>query len=526
MAVSDVLRALDAMGDPEIRAELACGRLEVLADHDAFDDHERGLVAAAAAGYPTVGGFSFADLERGSDHAGARVEAGTFGAYGEAVRYTDSAHTEAWDGDPDPPPVLPPVRATDPSEVVGAPSFATYADRCLYDSDTGYYSTGEVRFGFDGHFWTYPQRMSPLFGWMVAESVRTIVDEWTWDGRLADVDPLTILELGGGEGRLARDVLEYVWAEGHQTWTPYRDGLRYVLGDRSEAMRYRQSEALADLIEQGRAEVRPIDATALDWDGPFRGVMVANELLDALAHECLRVGTDGEVVRVHVQSTDAGLRELEVPLSWGWFDEHGQAGPYPDQLGPYLARVLPMVDEVRDTGYEPADLYWAPALPGLIARVAEILRRPDSLGVALIIDYGDTTMDGIDTDESRLRVYDDDQVHGIDPYRSPGRSDLTWDVDYGEVGRLARLNGLRVRFAGPQGALEVPPVDLASAEALDLLVPGRFAEGAVTPAHALAAALLLVTEFRAASSGFHVMMLAATDVPFPDNAFGPRQRLG
>ena len=83
-----------------------------------------------------------------------------------------------------------------------------------------------------------------------------------------------------------------------------------------------------------------------------------------------------------------------------------------------------------------------------------------------------------------------------------------------------------MKFAGPQGALEVPPVDLASAEALDLLVPGRFDEGAVTPAHALAAALLLVTEFRAASSGFHVMMLAAPDVPFPDNAFGPRQRLG
>ena len=149
-----------------------------------------------------------------------------------------------------------------------------------------------------------------------------------------------------------------------------------------------------------------------------------------------------------------------MPLSWGWFDEDGEAGPFPDQLGPYLARVLPMVDEVRDTGYEPADLYWAPALPGTIARLAEILRRPDSLGVAVIIDYGDATIDGIDTDESRLRVYGSDQVHGSDPYRSPGQSDLTWDVDFGEVGRLARANGLRVKFAGPQGALEVPPVDL------------------------------------------------------------------
>jgi len=61
---------------------------------------------------------------------------------------------------------LTPTGCTDPAQVAGAPSFAAFADRCLYDPDTGYYSTGEVRFGFDGHFWTYPQRMSPLFGWL------------------------------------------------------------------------------------------------------------------------------------------------------------------------------------------------------------------------------------------------------------------------------------------------------------------------------------------------------------------------
>ncbi len=526
MAVSDVLRALDAMEDPALRAALAEGRLDAVDVDGELDEDERDLVQAAAAGYPAGELSSFAELTSGPGASAGRIEAGWFGAYGDAVRYTDSAYTLAWDGSPDLPPPLEPLRAAEPGEVVGAPSFAAFAERCLYDDEQGYYSTGAVRFGTDGHFWTYPQRMSPMFGAMVGESIRTIVDEWTWAGRLDDVDPLTILELGGGEGRMARDLLDHVWAPDTHTWAPYRDGLRYVLGDRSQAMRERQLDHLADEVAAGRAEVRTIDAVDLTWEGPFRGAIVANELLDALTHECLRVDADGQVVRVHVSETPAGRGELEVPLAWGWFDAAGRPGPVPDELTAYLDRVLPMVEQVRDTGDPPADLYWAPALPTLIANLADVLTRPGSLGVAIFIDYGDATIDGIDSDDSRLRVYGADQVHGRDPYRSPGSNDLTWDVDFGEVGRLARRHGLRVRFAGPQAALEVPPIDLAAPDVLDRLVPGRVEEGAVTAAHALAAALLLVTEFRAPSSGYRVMMLAAADVPFPENAFGPRQRLG
>ena len=42
----------------------------------------------------------------GTEPTAGRVEAGRFGAYGDAVRYTDSVYTEAWDGYPDAPPML------------------------------------------------------------------------------------------------------------------------------------------------------------------------------------------------------------------------------------------------------------------------------------------------------------------------------------------------------------------------------------------------------------------------------------
>ena len=492
-------------------------------DEDALDDHERELVTAAAAEYPTVDTDSFVDLTRTGELGGEAVDPRWFGAYGDAVRYTDSAYTEAWDGDPDAPERPEPRRAADPSEVVDAPSFCAFADHSLYDPDEGYYSTGQVRFGFDGDFWTYPQRMSPLFGWMVAESVRTIFDEWTWDGRLADVDPLTVLELGGGEGRLAEDLLDYVFAEETETWAPYRDDFRYVLGDRSAAMRHRQREALADHVEAGRVEVRSIDATALAWDGPFRGVIVANELLDALAHECLRVGSDGEVARVHVLDTPDGRTELEVPARLGLVRRGGRRPALPR-----AARALPGPGATHGRrgprhgvprrrpvlGTEPARPDGQPGRSAATPREPRRghhhrLRRLDHTTASTPTSRGCAS-----TPPTRST--------GPIPTARRALSDLTWDVDFGEVARLARANGLRVRFAGPQGALEVPPVDLTSPSALDRLVPGRFEEGAATlgprPGRRAAAGH---RSSGSASSGFRVMMLAAPDVPFPDNVFAP-----
>ena len=218
--------ALDAMDDPAMRFELAEGRLEVIGVDGELDDHERELVQAAAAGYPAG---ELSTLRRADRAAAARVPIGST-PVGSAPTAMPCATPTA------PTPrrgTAHPTCRRGPTPRAGhrrrhrwwarpasppSPSAASTTTR------PGYYSTGEVRFGTDGHFWTYPQRMSPLFGAMVAESIRTIVDEWTWAGLLDDVDPLTILELGGGEGRLAGDVLDHVWARETETWEPYRRG--------------------------------------------------------------------------------------------------------------------------------------------------------------------------------------------------------------------------------------------------------------------------------------------------------------
>ena len=88
------------------------------------------------------------------------------------------------------------------------PSFAQYMERCLFDSESGYYASGRVEFGHEDHFWTYPRILSPLFGWAIAEHVRAAAECWSTAGLLAPEETITILELGGMEHELQIENVE------------------------------------------------------------------------------------------------------------------------------------------------------------------------------------------------------------------------------------------------------------------------------------------------------------------------------
>ena len=149
-------------------------------------------------------------------------------------------------------------------EALGAPSFAQYMATCLYDAEHGYYAAGRVEFGKDRHFWTYPQRMSPLFGWMVAEAVRPVLEELSASDQVPGDAPLTLLELGAGNGDLSRDMLNYIRSRRDDPrWSAIAERVRLVVGDRSSSLRQRQEATLDTHIAAGRAEVRAIDATDL-----------------------------------------------------------------------------------------------------------------------------------------------------------------------------------------------------------------------------------------------------------------------
>ena len=282
----------------------------------------------------------------------------------------------------------------------GAMPFARFMELALYDPDGGYYRSADARPGRGGDFLTAPE-LHPIFGEMLA---RAVVQAWE---RLDRPDPFVVVEHGAGEGALATSLL------GAVRDTPLGAAIRY----RPVEVDDRRMQALHDRLEVAgladRLDTGPTDA-------PFDGVVLANEVLDALP--------------VHrVRRSGGGLRELAVDLGPdGGFVEVDIA-PTSTALAERLA-----ADGIELAEGQTGEICLA--LDAWVMRAAAPVRR----GLLLLIDYGAPAAelyDPIRRRDGTLRAYVRHQVHD-DPYRFVGRQDLTAHVDMTAVERAARAAGL------------------------------------------------------------------------------------
>ena len=281
----------------------------------------------------------------------------------------------------------------------GPMPFARFMELALYDPDGGYYRSEDARPGRPGDFLTAPE-LHPIFGEMLARAVLQV-----WEG-LGRPEPFTVREHGAGDGALAASLLGALRA------TPLGALVRYqpieVDQRRIDRLRVRlAADGLADALEP-------------PTDEPITGVVLANEVLDALpVHRVRRRGTD--------------LRELAVDLGAGGAFIETEIDPTIDGIAARLAAEgIDLVDG------QTAEI--ALALDGWVADAAAALGR----GVLLLIDYGAPARDLYDPVRRRdgtLRAYLRHQV-GDDPYRLVGRQDLTAHVDVTAVERAATVAGL------------------------------------------------------------------------------------
>jgi len=273
--------------------------------------------------------------------------------------------------------------------------FARFMDLALYDPDGGYYRSAEARPGRAGDFLTAPE-LHPIFGEMLG---RAVEDAWQVLGR---PEPFVVREHGAGEGALAIPLLR----------------------DLPAAIRYSPIEVddhrLEGLRERLRAEGLGDRLIELDADASFYGVVMANEVLDALpVHRVRRRG--------------GGLRELAVGLG----ADHAFEEVEIDPTTPALAERLD-ADGIQLVDGQIGEI--ALAVDDWVATAVGPLRR----GLALFIDYGAPATELYDPVRRRdgtLRGFVRHQLSD-DPYRFVGRQDLTAHVDVTAVQRAAEAAGL------------------------------------------------------------------------------------
>lgn len=159
----------------------------------------------------------------------------------------------------------------------GVISFARFMELALYAPGLGYYERAAQVVGREGDFYTSVS-VGPVFGELLAFQFA----EW-----MESDSPFQIVEVGAHDGRLARDILGWF-----RQWRPALAGaVEYWIVEPSPIRREWQAKTLSKFDGQVRwTSAVPDSGARLATDlpapisqlPPIRGVIFANELLDAL----------------------------------------------------------------------------------------------------------------------------------------------------------------------------------------------------------------------------------------------------
>jgi SAM-dependent MidA family methyltransferase len=366
------------------------------------------------------------------------------------------------------------------------PSYRDFVDDALFHPDWGYYSRGLVQFGDGGHYDTYPNALSPLFGRMVARYAYRMWSRW---GRPASFE---ICELGAGNGQMCLDAVLYIGqrARRESGWRQFARAYRYRIVERSSALIERQRRNLAgaaDRIVWTCADLSRRPPRRLPFGSA--GILVANEVLDCLAHHKIvpHKGDDpaATVVVPLLNGRVRGIRfvrsngfEWAVPweeLATVLSDETLRSQVSFHEVLVSLDRFTPLARFVRRHYPEffPArqayPAYFAcPQIEVMIRNSARLYDRME----ALWIDYGGKRDYHLRTAWHR-RVAAGPPRSGASVYRDPGHDDITFMVDFSVVARAAEDAGFGVKLYGQQGDLaRLSGVDLGEG-AVDAILQQR-----------------------------------------------------
>lgn len=274
--------------------------------------------------------------------------------------------------------------------------FEDYMARALYTPGLGYYSRGDRQFGAlpqsGSDFITAPE-LSPLFARALARQVAQALEA---------TGTTEVWEFGAGSGALAAGLLA---ALGERV-------SRYSIVDLSATLRQRQQRTVNERVPSQAHKLHFVER----WPVPIEGVVVANELLDAMPVALLAF--DGG----HWQERGVAL-DAQGALTW-------------------QDRPSPLHPPFNAGHFPPGSVTELPRqATAWVRSLATSLQR----GAAFLIDYGFPEHEYYHPQRSggTLMCH---RAHQADthPLEDPGDKDITSHVDFSAIALAGQDAGLAV----------------------------------------------------------------------------------
>ena len=284
----------------------------------------------------------------------------------------------------------------------GRMPFSRFMELALYAPALGYYSAGARKFGPAGDFVTAPE-ISPLFSHCLGRQCAEV---------LAVLKGGDVLELGAGSGAMAADVLT-------EMQRLERLPRKYLILEVSAELRERQRATVAKRAPKLLSRVAWLDALPES----FTGVMLGNEVLDALPVARFRKSGDG-FQEFAVTAEGEGFRwVLAAPA---------------EELEEAMEEIEGELPKAFSEGYVSE---YCPTLGPLVASLAASLKR----GAMLFTDYGYTRHAYYHPERSMgtLMCHYRQRAHG-DPFLYVGLQDITAFVDFTAVAAAGTEAGLEL----------------------------------------------------------------------------------
>jgi len=296
----------------------------------------------------------------------------------------------------------------------GAITVAAFMELALYHPEVGYYARASQRSGRAGDFFTSVD-VGPIFGELLEVQLAEMFQ--LVESRITNPESrLDIVEAGAGNGRLSADILRASKRE----HPDFYNALHLHLVEASAAARAAQGATLGDVADR-------LTSSSDTLPESFEGVLIANELLDAMP--------------VHqVVMREDGLREVFVGRVLS--DPAGPKGPalHLVERRPSTPRLQQYLDAIGVT-LEPG---WRAEINLNAVDWIRDAARPMRRGFMILIDYGHEAKDlysashsaGTLTTFSGHRSADDAWL------QRPGEQDITAHVDFTSVRAAAEAEGM------------------------------------------------------------------------------------